>query len=64
MLALRSKGVKLKKYKRIFDEDFYAKYVKAINELTKNNYAVMNADVFKLNERGYAIADEIIAKYF
>ena len=64
MLALRSKGVNLKKYKRIFDEDFSAKYEKAIYELTKNEYAVMNTDVFKLNEKGYAIADEIIAKYF
>lgn len=64
MLALRSKGVKLKKYKKIFEEDFYAKYEKAIKELMLNDYAVMNADKFKLNESGYAIADEIIAKYF
>ena len=64
MLALRCNGVKLKKYKRIFEEDFYAKYEKGINELTKNGYAVMNAGEFKLNESGYAIADEIIAKYF
>lgn len=64
MLALRSKGVKFKKYKIMFDEDFYEKYEKAINELTQNDYAIINDFDFKLNEKGYAIADEIIAKYF
>ena len=64
MLALRSKGINLKKYKKIFEEDFYAKYEKAIKELMLNDYAVMIAGEFKLNEKGYAIADEIIAKYF
>jgi len=64
MLALRSKGVKLKKYKRIFEEDFCAIYEKAIKELTKNDYAVMNKGEFKLNKKGYTIADEIITKYF
>ncbi|MBL7128330.1 MAG: radical SAM family heme chaperone HemW [Ignavibacteria bacterium] len=64
MLALRSKGINLKKYKKIFEEDFHAKYEKAIKELMLNDYAVMNAGEFKLNEKGYAIADEIIAKYF
>ena len=64
MLALRSKGIKFEKYKNLFDEDFKSKYEKAINELTKNEYAVMNTGEFKLNENGYVIADEIIAKYF
>ena len=64
MLALRSKGIKFEKYKKLFDEDFKSKYEKAINELTKNKYAVMNMGEFKLNENGYAIADEILTKYF
>ena len=64
MLALRSKGVNFEKYKKLFDEDFKSKYEESINELTKNKYAVMNTGEFKLNENGYAIADEIIAKYF
>ena len=64
MLALRSKGINFDKYEIIFEEDFYDKYVEAIIELKKNKYAVMNTNEFKLNEKGYAIADEIIAKYF
>jgi len=64
MLTLRSSGINFEKYKKLFDEDFKSKHEKAINELMINEYAVINEHELKLNEKGYAIADEIIAKYF
>ena len=64
MLALRSKGVNFKKYQKALDEDFKSKYERAIQELIKNGYAKLEQGKFKLNRKGYAIADEILAKYF
>ncbi len=64
MLSLRSHGIDYKKYKNIFGEDFDEAFIDSINELTKNNFAVNGNESFKLNEKGYALADEIIAKYF
>ena len=64
MLALRSDGINFKRYRELFNEDFKVKFRKQISELIKNNFAVMDTGRFYLNENGYAIADEIISKYF
>lgn len=64
MLSLRSGGVDFKKYKKIFNEEFVNTFSGSVNELVKNNFAVNDAERFGLNEKGFALADEIIAKYF
>jgi len=64
MLALRSKGVNFEKYKKVLFEEFEFKYERAIQELTKNRYAKLDQEKFKLNRKGYSIADEILVKYF
>ena len=64
MLSLRSSGISFIKYRELFNTDFDAKFSKSINELVNNDYALMNNDNFRLNEKGFAIADEIISKYF
>lgn len=64
MLALRSDGVIFKKYEELFKDDFRIKFADQIGELLKNDFAELNSDRFYLNENGYAVADEIISKYF
>ena len=64
MLALRSKGVNLKKYFEAFNENFETKYKKEIRILIDNNYANFYKNIFKLSEKGYSVADEIIVQYF
>ncbi len=64
MLSLRSGGIKLKKYFEMFNENFENKFQMSAAELIKNEYAVMDKEKFQLNEKGYALADAIIAKYF
>ncbi len=64
MLALRSSGVVYEKYYNLFNEDFSVRFSNSINDLTKNNFAVKENGRFKLTERGFAVADEILAKYF
>ncbi|MBS1515743.1 MAG: radical SAM family heme chaperone HemW [Bacteroidetes bacterium] len=64
MLALRSKGVDFNRYESMFDEKFTEKYISSISELVNNNLGVISSDNFKLNENGFRLTDEIIAKYF
>ena len=40
------------------------KYKASIQELTKNDLADIQMNNFRLNEKGYSIADEIISRYF
>ena len=62
--GLRSKGVNLGNYKKIFNEDFLMTKEQAIKELTDNNFGVLKNDMFKLTRKGFSLADEIITKYF
>ena len=64
MLSLRSGGIYFKKYFELFNEDFEEKFSESINDLIKNNYASIDKEIFRLNEKGFNLADEIIAKYF
>lgn len=64
MLSLRSGGIDLKKYREMFKEDFMNKFQDSAKELLKKGYALSDKDKFRLNENGYAIADEITARYF
>lgn len=64
MLALRSSGINYVKYNSLFSENFSNTFLNSINELIGNNFAVTDNNNFKLTEKGFAVADEIIAKYF
>lgn len=64
MLALRSSGINFEKYNKLFEENFSNAFLNSINELVGNNFAVTDKDNFKLTEKGFAVADEIIGKYF
>lgn len=64
MLALRSTGIVFEKYENIFKERFKVNFSDSINILLQNYYAEIDENMFRLNEKGFAVADEIIAKYF
>lgn len=64
MLSLRSDGIFIEKYNELFKNDFNRKFNSSIDELIKNNYAELSNEKFNLTEKGFAIADEIVAKYF
>ena len=64
MLSLRSGGIVLMKYNELFNSDFRIKFNSSVDELIRNNYGRLSKERFQLTEKGYAIADEIVAKYF
>ncbi len=64
MLSLRSTGIKFRDYSRRFEEDFSDKFRVVMDKLITQGFAVSDDGVFKLTEKGYCVADEIIAKYF
>lgn len=64
MLSIRSSGLDFRKYKELFNIDFKTEYSDSVNELINKNYAQIESNHFRLSESGFAIADEIIARYF
>ena len=64
MLSLRSGGIYFKKYQELFEDDFEQKFSGPTNELIKNELAQKDSEKFRLTEKGFALADEIIGKYF
>ncbi|MEO6695043.1 MAG: radical SAM family heme chaperone HemW [Ignavibacteria bacterium] len=64
MLALRSTGLNFENYRNIFKEDPEKVFFNPMNELVQNNFADRSEKIFRLNDRGYALADEIVARYF
>ena len=63
-LGLRSKGIDVNKFNRQFNINFKHKYLHSISSLVNNGYAKMESDIFRLTRKGYAISDEIAARYF
>ena len=64
MLALRSTGVEFENYFENFGNNFSSEFSDSINYLLKFGMAECTDRKFYLNEKGYSIADEILAKYF
>jgi len=64
MLALRAGGVCFDEYSRRFDNSFLLTYKTVIDNLVRDGFAGKSQDNFCLTSKGYAIADEIIARYF
>jgi len=63
-LGLRSKGIDLVGFKNIFNYDFKDKYLTSINTLVNGGFAEVNDNLFRLTQKGYAVCDEIAARYF
>lgn len=64
MLSLRSSGVEYDKYRNIFGKDFREEFKDSIGELMKNKLLLPGNKSLKLNEKGFLLLDEIVAKYF
>ena len=64
MLALRAEGIILAEYKERFGKSFGDENSRAISELVQSGFAELSNDSFRLSTKGYAVADEIIARYF
>lgn len=64
MLALRAEGINFTEYKKRFGKSFEVDNKRAIGELVQNGFAELSNDSFRLSTKGYAVADEIIARYF
>lgn len=64
MLGLRSKGVNLLNYKKLFDTDFRDEFKKSVEIISDDKLGFFNSEYFRLTERGYLMVDEICAKYF
>jgi oxygen-independent coproporphyrinogen III oxidase len=64
MLGLRAEGIEFDRFRNYFHINFIEKYKSSITELINNDLAILNHKNFRLNEKGYSIADEIISRYF
>lgn len=63
-LGLRSRGIDLADFRTRHNIDFKKCYAEPINILLKNGFAELDSDRFALTRKGYALCDEIAAKYF
>lgn len=63
-LGLRSKGIDTDKFSRVFNLNFNEKYITAINTLVNAGFAKAENNRFYLTQKGYAVSDEIVARYF
>ncbi|MCH7724338.1 MAG: radical SAM family heme chaperone HemW [Bacteroidetes bacterium] len=60
MLALRSSGIKLKKYKRTFGDNWFKKNYSYFKKLENENFILLDDSNIKLTKQGYAVCDEIL----
>jgi len=63
MLALRSFGLDIPDLKERFGEEWLLKNSQYLQMLEDNGMIVKNGNLLKLTKQGYAICDEIIAKF-
>jgi len=63
-LGLRSTGIDLARFHNIFNFNFNERYLTAINTLITGGFAKVENNRFSLTQQGYAVCDEIVAKYF
>lgn len=63
-LGLRSRGIIFSEFKSSYSIDFAKQYSVPIDILLKNGYAKITSEKLYLTKKGYAVCDEIAAKYF
>ncbi len=61
--VLRCNGVKFEQYKKLFGSEFLEDYRDVVDRLLVLSLAGLDNSVFKLNEIGYALADEITLSF-
>ncbi len=60
MLALRSNGLNINKFKQKFGNEWLNQKENYFDELVENNFADLNSETIKLTKQGYAVCDEIL----
>jgi len=60
MLALRSSGIKLNKYKNTFGDNWLKKNYSYLEKLENENFIFLNDSNIKLTKKGYTVCDEIL----
>lgn len=60
MLALRSSGIKLDKYKSTFSDNWLKENYSYFKKLENKNFILFDDSVIKLTKKGYAVCDEIL----
>jgi len=60
MLALRSSGIKLNKYKKTFGDNWLKKNYSYLEKLENENFIFLNDSNIKLTKKGYTVCDEIL----
>lgn len=63
MLALRSYGLDIHELKERFGNEWLANNSEYLQLLEKNGMIIKKGNLFKLTKHGYAVCDEIIAKF-
>ncbi len=63
MLTLRSFGLDIQDLKNRFGEKWYTDNLKYLQLLENNGMIIKNGNLLKLTKQGYAVCDEIIAKF-
>ncbi len=63
MLALRSKGLNVVKFEKMFGKKFFDKNRNFLDELIKKDFIVKSNDIIKFTDKGYAICDEILLRF-
>jgi|WetSurMetagenome_2_1015567.scaffolds.fasta_scaffold25685_3 oxygen-independent coproporphyrinogen III oxidase len=64
MLGLRAEGINIGKFQKLFNIDFKKRYNNSLETLIEKKYGFFEEDRFRLTEKGYALADEIVSRYF
>ena len=60
MLALRSSGIKLNKYKNTFGDNWLKKNYSYLEKLENENFIFLDDSNIKLTKKGYTVCDEIL----
>lgn len=63
MLGLRSTGINLNEVETRFGKDWYLNNSAFLDNLEKNGFISRSGEQLRLTSRGYAVCDEIIAKF-
>ncbi len=63
-LGLRSEGIDIDRYSRLFNDNFEKRYESQIAEITEQGFGYISEEKFILNTKGKILADEIQLKYF
>ena len=64
MLGLRAKGIDVEKFNNLYKINFFEKFHTSIETLIEEKFAYLKNNRLMLTEKGYAVADEIVSRFF